>query len=685
MDASSPPAPPVDGATPEDLNDDQRRFTPSIQQPLTMIGCDAKPSRKSRRPKLTPVIVDENDGHAEDDGLGFSAFLTSAGRAEQSKSRPVTPGQTPISEAAAPDTAMGTPDSDAQQSLFIKELRKKVTTRRTMQYSSINTTKRADTSAQVLDDISLEEWSESNSTSGSPPAAHRIGMNGEKSSARITLSPVSRQTSGADRTVENDAISVAGPLQHQSIVDETPGSLVYRDDRVQSQPIDLIPERAGSDPPAPTRSNTPDSSVSEADASSTGDADRDRVPPAPSPEPTLNTVESVPVEQETRLEHARHEMDRRKKMLTKLLRGNECTAYGRFARRVEGAINDQLLDRLNHVQSATLLYFQSILAFALDECSHVLPGAASFVLHCCLYVSVYALVSQAMDWLYEVMVGIFEYFGFDGSYEHSFHAAALFAGLFAARLTGALWDWNENEHYQDRVARRLRNRWHMKRWDTNLLDYFHAGAIREKYDDCPTLDPLPPKRGPKLKKALDLISFFICCTCLNHFVGKMGCETSDVTQPVLDGLPSRKLAEERGQFLAHNGVSYACSDVKDALKSPFSADMLNWIASVGQSDEEARNWISNAKKCGWELDAPESHGTILAGDRDSGGFIVGTPSTMSREDERYIRNNVSKATYRNLTDGTRIIDPLRYAVFMAAFAGVCFGLLGSLQAPFLII
>ena len=653
MKVSSPPAPPVEGATSEDLNDgDQRRSTSAIIQPTATLatGCDAKRCHKSRRPKLTP-IVDENDCHTEDEGLGFSAFLTSA----TEPNHLVTPGQTPTSassDSSDTGTSTGTTDSDAQQSMFVLELRKKVTTRNTMQYSSIATTKRAETSAPLLDDISLDEWSESNSTSGSPPAAHRIEMDGEKRSARITLSPVSRQISGADLTAENDNISVAGSLQRQSIVDETPGSLVDRDGRAQFQPIGLKPERAGSDPPAPTRSNAPDSL----------------------------TVASVPERQETRLDHVRHEIYRKKKLLSKLLRGNECTAYGRFVRRVEG-IMDQLLDR----QGATLLYFQDIQAFAADECFLVLPGAASFVLHCCLYVIVYALVSQAMDWLYEVTGGIFEYFGSDGSYERSFHAVALFVGLFTARLTGALWDWNENEHYQDRVTIQLRNRWQMKRWDTNLVDYFHAGAIREKCGDCPISDSVPPNRGPKLKKALDLISFFICCACLNHFVSNMGYEISDVTQPVLDGLPSRKLAEKRGQFLAHNGVSYACSSVKDALESPFAADMLNWIASVGQSEEEARNWISNAKKCGWELEAPDSHNTILAGDRDSDTFALGMPTAMSGADESYLRDNVSKATYRNLTDSTRIIDPLRYAASMAAFAGVCFGLLGSLRAPFLII
>ena len=660
--SSSSPAPPEDGATPEDFNDDdQRRSIAGIHQPtatLMTVGCDAKPSRKSLRPKLTP-IVDEGDGHTEDDGLGFSAFVTSAAasRAEQSN-QVVTPGHTPTSASSATG---GTPNSDAnaQQSLFIQELSKKVPARNTMQYSSIASTKRQ-TSAQLMDDISLEEWSESNSTSDSAPDhdVHCIGRNGEKRSARITMSPVSRQISEADPNAESDTISVSEPMQHQPIVDETPGSLVYHDDRAQSQPIDLKPERAGS-------ANTPDSSVNEADAGS-GDG--------------TCTVASVPVQQETRFEHVRHEMDRRKKMLTELLRGNECTAYGRFARQVEDAINDCL----NPVRSASL-HFQNVQAFALDECFHALPGAASLVLHCCLYVTVYSLVSQSMGWLYEAMVGFLEHFGFGGSFERAFHATALFVGLFTARLTGALWDWNENENYQDRVTFQLRNRWRLKRWDTNLLDYFHAGAIREKYDDCPRLDSVTARRGPRLKKALDLISFFICCTCLNHFVSKMGCGISDVTQPVLDGLPSRELAEKRGQFLAHNGVSYACSSVKDALESPFAADMLNWVASVGQADEEARNWISNAKKCGWELEAPESHDTILAGDRDSDRVTVVKPSAMSRADESYLRDNVSKVTYRNLTDGARIIDPLRYAVFMAAFAGVCFGLLGSLQAPFLII
>ncbi len=293
------------------------------------------------------------------------------------------------------------------------------------------------------------------------------------------------------------------------------------------------------------------------------------------------------------------EIHARQKLLSKILRGREGTAYATMIENQETLVNSQLMDRLRMKEGISIASYPSavvvseissysrprppsaIQSILLDEFYHTLPGAMSLIVHCALYVTTYALIAHFVNLLCDIL--IVQFTGWDIKtndfdctlYEHAFHAMILCMSILASRITGVVYDWNDNKMYQKRIAFQLRNKWILQFWDAKLLNFFNADLTRMKYysyenlpcwdegnDDAilrddtsrttgATTTPITSRHrnqrqrkkmfGWRLKFIFDLFSFFFCYKSVEHFLYN-GCmiPLSEITDLVWDNLPSRQ-------------------------------------------------------------------------------------------------------------------------------------------------
>mmetsp|Transcript_28343 Transcript_28343/g.60414 ORF Transcript_28343/g.60414 Transcript_28343/m.60414 type:complete len:575 (+) Transcript_28343:2-1726(+) len=503
-------------------------------------------------------------------------------------------------------------------------------------------------------------------------------------------------------------------------------------------------------------SSSCDESESSSDSSSSSSSDDES-------ESESDASDIQDVDSKTQLHQLQSEIRARQKLLTKLLRGREGTAYATMIQGQEELVNSQLLGMAKHneptaimplpsetmkstittpaavAESHTANPVRTIKSMLLEEYHHTLPGAFSLLIHCLLYVTIYALIANCVNWSCDAVViyltgwDINENYFDSTNHERAFYAIVLILSLLAARITGVMYDWNENRVYQKRISFQLRNKWYMKCWDAKLANYFHGDALHEKYDnkgDSIGKEGTHHKRkrwGHRLKYTLDLFSFFICYKCVDYFVCSMGAvPMSDITQTVLDGLPSRQLLQTKQQQHDYhlgennNGVSYACSGVvMSALDNPYSLDMLNWIATAEIESEEAKNWITNAKKCGWsglaegvednditleendDTDSDSGHVDVeeAKNDTDSADSSTDDPDESnhptfmtkgrirSAHDDKYLQETISNEAYWELIGdpSPKFHDPAREMLFLLISTAICVGLLYAFGIPFLLI
>lgn len=457
---------------------------------------------------------------------------------------------------------------------------------------------------------------------------------------------------------------------------------------------------------------------SESSSSSSSSSSEEESEASDLPTPIDNSNET------SQLQELQSEISSRQRLLSKLLRGKEGSLYASLVQEQEEMVNSQLLsgkDDASKTSSSSPTALQRIKSILVDEYYHTLPGAFSLIIHCLLYVTVYAIISKSLTKLCDVTIIYFT--GWDANvnwfdstnHELVFYAIVLFFSLVAARLTGVIFDWNENRMYQKRVAFQVRNKWYMKCFDTKLMDYFHEGALSNKYDtkknDSGTdkeavegreaRQSKKKKWGPKIKYVLDLFSFFICYKCVDSFVSTYMYLGSEITDSVLQNLPSRQLQEERDAHLVATGFSYACPSVTSALDNPYAKDMLNWIASLEIESEEAKNWLTNAKKCGWssEMDKVEVHSDLEEEkeeeeeddeeeeEEDASPTFLRQRRIMSAQDDKYLQATISREAYYDLVGDPRprFFDPDKEMFFLLTSTTVCFGLLYAFGIPFLLI
>jgi len=423
-----------------------------------------------------------------------------------------------------------------------------------------------------------------------------------------------------------------------------------------------------------------------------------------------------------RLHQLQHEIVSREKKLAKLLRGREGTSYARMLRSQEDAANARLMEALRIKDASTegMAANESrnsgdaIWSALLHEYYHTLPGAFALILHCCLYVTLSDHVSKTLAWLCDVSVNYLTGWHitqnwFDCTYhEHVFYAIVLFLSLILARITGGVYNWNEAKLYQKRIDFHWRNKWHLECWDAKFMSHFYGDELREEFERSAGVGGketcVKQKKvwGPRSKFILDILSFFVCYKCVDYFVyNAVVLPMSDVTQTVLDGLPSRQLLQEQGgdRSVEKDRYSYACDNVIGALDNPFAVDMLNWMASMDLELPEVKNWIMNAKKCGWTSlqvadENTESRGNGEAensGRDDLAEFdyppLITQKQFVSPRDEKYLEAVIpAEQFYDLLGDLTpKFYDGPREHIALVVSAAVCCGMLYWFGIPFLLI
>ena len=153
------------------------------------------------------------------------------------------------------------------------------------------------------------------------------------------------------------------------------------------------------------------------------------------------------------------------------------------------------------------------------------------------------------------------------------------------------------------------------------------------------------------------------------------------------------------------------------LSFPYMLDRLNYVASVETNElNEARNWITNAKKCGWhglveqveeqcivdgnnadvngcDVDADTSTGKFEEATDDTGQAEFHYPSIMTKSqirssrDDKYLQETLLNNDYwllvGELTPNPKFCVPVRKIMFLLIFTSITCGWAYALGIPFL--
>mmetsp|Transcript_42058 Transcript_42058/g.75836 ORF Transcript_42058/g.75836 Transcript_42058/m.75836 type:complete len:738 (-) Transcript_42058:269-2482(-) len=726
-----------------------------------------KPRSSKLRPKLQPVSNDKAVPQSfEDEGLGFGDILTTTAAAKEEHPKSTTAVSPPAPSSSPPQTPtrMITPKIDDVREEQEEMLRQYYNEKDRSEEKKGDS---YDDNERLLPDGGTREHGGAASphpatnpttvtgldcmaqyssiTSPSPMNLHRIclnadiSMNSEEDGDEYVPSPFklgrTRDDKGSTNDNENisiskdtnkDAINQCGmgedvpstigvtpPREVKDSKNDVEGSGLIKDSN-EEVAHRLLTSYSESSSDSSSSSSSSSSDGAESEDEDGGNQNHPRV---------------------TRLHQLQSEIRSRQKQMAKLLRGKEGTAYAHMIQSQEDAVNTQLLDDVrikdvseepstNKDPTTETSPFGTIRSMLLYEYYCTLPCAFSLLLHCSLYVTIYGIISKFMTWLCDFVIiyltgwHINENW-FDSTYhEHIFFLGVLILSLLVTRITGVVYDWNEARPFQKSLEFQLRNKWHLKCWDAKLANYFYGDALREEYESQNSGQEKRPKQkrvwGPRLKYILDLFSFFICYKCVDHFVNDKMMSMSEITETVLDGLPSRQLHEQRDQeqldqHLVRNGFSHACLNVMSALDNPYAVDMLNWIASGDFESEEAENWIKNAKKCGWSgtAEVKEDNDVEENGDADTGDVeksgdtdtesnnsiesghptFIAQKQIVSAHDDKYLQETISIEAYYDLVGEPtpKILDPVREYLFLLVSTSVCIGLLYRFGVPFLLI
>ena len=493
----------------------------------------------------------------------------------------------------------------------------------------------------------------------------------------------------------------------------------------------------------------------------------------------LHPTASRPRRRPARRTTLREEVEYRRTRLARLLRGREGTAYADAILGREDIVNSRLLLLLLDGESssssptppppaspafaaarrppppaeptttmrrrvgggATMM----IRCALLEEWNHALPAAFSLVVHCVLYYQFYAMISTFADWLCYCPARWQWYAGGGGGGggwwwwdADKFYASALFLSVLAGRVTGTLYDWNDNAPYRMLIDMQLRNRWVLRSWDARLMNYFSGDAIRSRYER-EVDNAVPPIRvgrvtrwGPGAKRVLDLISFFLCYKSVEHFLWRVGPSSTTPPPPpamVNDGAPrppgrgggrrssssssSSSLSSSSSSSRGRRRVSHECTAVVGALGNPYASAMLDWIASraaeSAHDDVVARGYVANAMNCGWS--GPRTTTTRDDdGDRPWTYYDGNDENTDSSSEFVEANDDESDRPTMPIAEGGNTIAPpdddydesrnivpaagepipgpvdwLKEQLFVFASTAICLGLLYACGIPFLLI
>jgi hypothetical protein len=291
-----------------------------------------------------------------------------------------------------------------------------------------------------------------------------------------------------------------------------------------------------------------------------------------------------------------------------------------------------------------------------------------------------------------------------------------------ARLTGTIYDWNDNDEYQRRLDIQLRNRWHMGCWDVRIMNWLSGDEISEKYGvkrSGATDHKTRNKWGPRIKLTLDILSFYVCLTCVEYFGNTWVNHLSNAKESILEGLPSRRLHHQWTERMDNENGGNLCngSGNGDENSTPLC------INSTVSFMSDVLSWATNADRCGWvKLDEADDDAYISERGKDEyvkqGHDEFGNcktkgydetcvlsnvseiapkkayPWRQSKEewkqqlnilDDEYLRANISVESYYLFVGDPHayLVNPKREMIAKATLAGISFAGLSWFEIPFI--
>jgi hypothetical protein len=421
-------------------------------------------------------------------------------------------------------------------------------------------------------------------------------------------------------------------------------------------------------------------------------------------------------------------ISRRQKQLSKLLRGIEGSAYANAFIRWEEMVNanlsllevkvetnnshpntmgEEVIDfttspsssleasnpRFDNADSSSILRHHRWMVrdVIFDEYYHTLPASFSLLLHCTLYIVLYSLIANIVDTL-----------KFENNNVDMYYFTIMLVSLCMSRMTGNVYNWNDNTIYQKRIDFQLRNKWYLKLWDVKLRNFLEGDAIRSRYEKNTSSLCEGQRRkiwGRRIKVVLDCCSFFLCYKSVEHFIGRVVPVPSSLLPSMQGGGGG-----ESSSSVVHqrHDVSHACPSVMSALDNPYTLDILNSVSKLEVQTEEMKGWITNAKNCGWSdaSSGKKKINDLHVGDKVEGnwhmegvyypGIIVEITnddySVIVRYDDNGSFETLSTDNVRRVSDKyAKFVDQVKEPMFLVTVTVTCLGLLYAYDIPFLLI
>lgn len=417
------------------------------------------------------------------------------------------------------------------------------------------------------------------------------------------------------------------------------------------------------------------------------------------------------------------------KQLKKLLKENKGAAHGEIFRGREDSAKSHLdTDPDVPRQRQYLTLWQDSLLWVLNcflyEYYYSFPACMVMVAHCFLYNVLGNAIGRITENVCTNVISFVSGWHFvDNHFDPTNHYATCFLvvilfSMILARLTGAIFAWNDNEEYQRRLDKQLRNRWRMGCWDVHIMSWFSGDEMGKTYERKRkgATDHLKGNKwGPRIKLILDVLSFFVCYSGVSYFADVwVYAKILDMKDSILEGLPSRNLHQQCTKQKGNEKGGDLCIGVVSGddgtTAGHINSNNLNGMPFVS----DVFNWATNADRCaGWASFGEEKYGEEGNGEYDLCTPGVGSKTCVRSDvtemtpkkaypwkranaewsqrmnllDDEYLRASISSQSYYSFVGDPHgfFISDERDMIFQATIITVGFAGLHWFEIPFLLL
>jgi hypothetical protein len=364
----------------------------------------------------------------------------------------------------------------------------------------------------------------------------------------------------------------------------------------------------------------------------------------------------------------------------------------------------------------------------LHEYNYAFPACMSLLVHCVLYFVLHAEISKvAYSACHAMIVFVGDWHFVNNHFDPTswytgFLLVAILFSVMLARLTGSIYNWNDNDEYQRRLDIQLRNRWRMGCWDVRIMNWFSGDEMSNNYGvECSRANDhrKTNKWGPRIKVILDVLSFYVCLAGVEFLGNEFVSVISNAKESILEGLPSRRLDHQWAERKSNENAGNLC---KGSVSGNDTA-APSCIDSTVSFMSDVLNWATNADRCGWvKLDEADEEVHIGGSGKDEyakeGHYELGAckakgydeacvlsnaseiapkkthPWRQSKEewkqrmnilDDEYLRANISIENYYLFVGDPHVylVDPKLDMIAKAALAGISYAGLSWFGIPFM--